>query len=72
MARCSIDVPSVRVLGSDSDDLPSSLSDGADCSRIALDMAAVSPLRSDSKTLNSFTDCSMDEALGVGELGDGW
>lgn len=68
-----MDVPSVRALGNDNDDLPSSLSEGADCSRIALEMAAVSPLRSDSKTRNSFTDCSIEEALGAaGELGGCW
>ena len=72
MARWSIDVPSVRVLGRDSEDRPSSPSDGADCSLIALDMAPVSPLRSDSKTRNSFTDCSIDEALGFGDAGEGW
>jgi hypothetical protein len=73
MARCSIEVPSVRVVGKDSDDLPSSLPDGADCSRMALDMAVVSPLRSDSNTRKSFTDCSIDDALGaVGDVGDVW
>jgi hypothetical protein len=73
MARCSIEVPSVRALGSCSDDLPSSLSEGADCSRMALDMAVVSPLRRDSNTRNSLTDCSIDDALGiVGEAGDVW
>lgn len=73
IARCNMDVPSVRALGNDSDDLSSSLSDGADCSLMALAMAVVSPLRSDSKTRNSFTDCSIDEAFAVlGEVGDGW
>jgi hypothetical protein len=37
---------------------------------MALDMAAVSPFLSDSNTLNSFTDCSIDVDLAVGELGD--
>jgi hypothetical protein len=63
-------VPSVRALGSWSDARPPSLSPGADCSRMALDMAAVSPLRSDSKTRNSLTDCSMDPPLPVGDAGD--
>jgi hypothetical protein len=72
MARCRMEVPSVRALGSCSDDRLSSPSDGADWSLMALEMAAVSPLRSDSKTLNSFTDCSIDVDLAVGELGDCW
>jgi len=62
----------VRALGSCSDERPFSPSVGADCSRIALDMAVVSPLRRDSNTLNSFTDCSIEVDLDVGELGDGW
>jgi hypothetical protein len=69
MARCRIEVPSVRALGSCSDDLPSSPSVGPDWSRIAFDIAAVSPLRSDSNTLNSLTDCSIELDLAVGELG---
>lgn len=36
-------------------------------------MAAVSPLRSDSKTRKSLTDCSMEAPVGaVGESGEAW
>lgn len=70
MARCKIEVPSVRALGSESDVLAPSASLEPDCSRIALDMAAVSPLRSDSNTRNSLTDCSIDPPLTVGDVGD--
>lgn len=71
MARCRIDVPSVRALGSCSDDLLSSPSVDPAWSLMALDIAAVSPFLSDSNTLNSFTDCSIEVDL-VGELGDCW
>lgn len=72
MARCRIEVPSVRALGSWRDDLGSSPSVAPDWSLIARDMAAVSPFRSDSNTLNSFTDCSIDVPLGaVGDKGAG-
>src|SRR5690242_1647302 len=71
IARCRIDVPSVRALGSESDVRPPSLSHGGDdCSRMALEIAVVSPLRSDSNTRNNFTDCSIEPPLTVGEDGD--
>jgi len=40
-----------------------------DCSLRAFDIAAVSPPRNASKTLNSFTDCSMEDP--AGEKGEG-
>lgn len=61
----------MRALGSCIDDLLLSPSAGLDCSRIARDIAAVSPFRSDSKTLKSFTDCSIEVAF-VGEVGVCW
>ena len=69
-ARWRIEVPSVRVAWKEG--LPPSPSAGADCSRMALDIAAVSPFRSDSNTRNSLTDCSMEAGFAMGELGGGW
>lgn len=65
MARCRIEVPSVRALGSWSEVRLSSPSAGGDCSLMAFEMAVVSPLRSASKTRKSFTLCSIDEPVGV-------
>jgi len=73
IARCKIVVPSSRPpeARASEEPLPSASLAVADCSLIAFEIAPVSPLRSDSKILKSFTDCSIDAPLVVGEEGDG-
>jgi hypothetical protein len=38
---------------------------------MAFEMAAVSPFRNDSNTRKSFTDCSIEAGLCIGDAGDG-